>query len=319
MFFRVVKILWVIVLSTILGIILWAWAVSANTNNLFGGMPDLRELENPQSSLASEIYSSDGELLGKFYRENRTQTKYKNISSNVVNALLATEDVRFFEHAGIDLRSLSRVVVGLITFNRQGGGSTISQQLAKNLFGTRTERYEGVLTRSTSPSFLRMGIIKTKEWIMAIRLERAYTKEEIMEMYLNTVDFGRNSFGINVAARRYFNVGPDSLALHQAAVLVGMLKAPTRYNPSINPENAIHRRNVVFAQMEKYDFIDGLQRDSLRILPLHVNEASLMADDEHNQGLAPYFRTVLRNELMEWCKKRGYDLFADGLKIYTTI
>lgn len=318
MFLRVIKILWVLFFLSFFAIWGWIAAVGDNWGGLFGGMPDFKELDNPQNALASVVYAADGEVLGSYFRENRQRTPYDSLSPHLINALIATEDVRFESHSGIDLRSLMRVAVGILTFDLQGGGSTISQQLAKNLFQTRGNKaYEGTLTKKESNKILRMAAIKTKEWILAVRLERSYTKKEIIEMYLNTVDFGRNYFGINTAATKYFGRTPKDLDLHQAAVLVGMLKGPSLYNPISHPKNAINRRNVVFQQLQVAKFISPTQKDSLRNLPLDARQ--ITEDDEHNRGLATYFRTVLRNELLRWCQEKGYDLFADGLKIYTTI
>jgi len=277
-------------------------------------MPSLEQLENPTSEVASELYTADGMLLGKYFRENRSPVEYEQLSPNLINALTATEDVRFDEHSGIDLTGLMRVLVKSI-FLRQsaGGGSTISQQLAKNLFQTRGPKYEGTLAKKNK--YLRLLINKTKEWITAVHLEKSYTKKEIMTMYLNTVDFGSNSFGIKVASKTFFNTSPDSLTIPQAAVLVGVLRAPTDFSPVLHPDSSLNRRNTVFYQMEKYDFITSTQFDSLKKLPLALKYSV----ENHNKGLATYFRGVITDYLIDWSKKRGYDLYSDGLKIYCTI
>jgi penicillin-binding protein 1A len=280
---------------------------------LFGFMPTFEELENPKSNLASEIYSADQVLLGKYYIENRTISHYSELSPPIVNALIATEDARFSEHSGIDFRSMLRVILkNLIGGNRSaGGGSTITQQLAKNLF-----------PRQENPGFFSLVFRKLKEWLIAIKLERNYTKEEITAMYLNTVDFGSQSFGVKSAAKTYFNKIPAELNIEESALLVGMLQAPSRYNPVRNPERAIARREVVLNQMRKYKYITDNQYDSLRVLKINMSKYHLQ---DQNAGTATYFREYLRMYLAEWCanhkKPDGgtYNLYKDGLKIYTTI
>lgn len=315
-FTTAIRWIWLLFGGFWLGVLIWVIAVSGDWFGLFGGMPDLEQLENPRSAVASELYSSDGVLLGKYFRENRSLIEFEHISPNVIDALVATEDVRFEQHSGIDLLSLIRVFYGIVTFDLKGGGSTISQQLAKNLFSTRGARFEGGLAKSMN--IFKIAIIKTKEWILAIRIERAYTKKEIITMYLNTVDFGTNAFGLSVAAKKYFNKDSRKLDIPESAVLVGMLKAPTKYNPKLNPEASKARRNTVLEQMLKYNYLGDEDCERFKAKSLVVNEKILEVDD-HNSGLAPYFRSVLREDLMDWCKQNGYDLFADGLKIYTTI
>ncbi|MFA5781261.1 MAG: PBP1A family penicillin-binding protein [Bacteroidales bacterium] len=280
---------------------------------LLGFMPTFEELENPKSNLASEIYSADQVLLGKYYIENRTISHYSELSPHLVNALIATEDARFSKHSGIDFRSVLRVILkNLIGGNRgAGGGSTITQQLAKNLF-----------PRQEHPDFFSLVFKKLKEWLIAIKLERNYTKEEITAMYLNTVDFGSQSFGVKSAAKTYFNKTPAELNIEESALLVGMLQAPSRYNPVRNPERAMARREVVLNQMRKYKYITDKQYDSLRVLRIDMSRYRLQ---DQNTGPATYFREYLRMYLAEWCvnhKKPGggtYNLYKDGLKIYTTI
>lgn len=326
MFIKLIRLAWITFSIGMLLLVFWVFGVMNNFFGWFGGMPDLQELENPKTELASELRSADGKLLGKYFYENRTPVNIEEISTNMINALLATEDIRFYEHSGIDLISTGRVIKGLLTFNRQGGGSTISQQLAKNLFGTRQGRFDGKLTRIEDGEsrgklkyYLHMLITKTKEWILAIRIERTFTKDEIITLYLNTVDFGRNNFGIQVAAKNYFGVRPDQLTIPQAAVLAGMLKAPTRYNPITNPENCVDRRNVVLSQMRKYGYLDQTAYDSLRLVELTTSDDATNVANEHNEGLAPYFRTVAKNYLVRWGRANGYDVFKDGLIIHTTI
>jgi len=282
----------------------------------FGGlgfMPTFEELENPKSNLASEVYSADQVLLGKYYIENRTVSHYSELSPHIINALIATEDARFIEHSGIDFRSLGRVLFGVITFNRgAGGGSTITQQLAKNLF-----------PRQENPNIFSLVFRKFKEWIIAVKLERNYTKEEILAMYLNTVDFGCQSFGIKSAAKTYFNITPAELNTEQSALLVGMLQAPSKFNPVRNPERAKARREVVLAQMKKYNYLTQKQYDSLKVIKIDMSKYKLQ---DQNTGLATYFREYLRLVLTQWCTthykadgKTPYNLYKDGLKIYTTI
>ena len=277
----------------------------------YGKMPTFEELENPKSNLASEVYSSDGHLLGTYFIENRSNISYREISPNLINAVLAIEDIRFEEHSGIDEKALLRVFYGVATGNSKGGGSTLTQQLAKNLFprGQRLSKPQLVLR-------------KFKEWITALKLERYYSKEEIIAMYLNTVTYGHNTYGIKSATTAFFDCTPDSLNLQQAALMAGVVNAPTRYSPISNPENSISRRNLVLRQMQKYGYITSEVYDSVSQLPLGVSKYTLR---DHNQGLATYLREYLRGELKEWCKNHykpdgtPYNLYKDGLKIYTTI
>jgi penicillin-binding protein 1A len=280
---------------------------------LWGPMPSFEELENPRSNLASQIYSADGVLLGTFFIQNRTNVAHQDISPNMINALLATEDIRFHYHSGIDTRSLFRVLFRNILLGQReaGGGSTITQQLAKNLF-----------PRQEDPSFFSLVIIKLKEWVTAVRLERNYTKEEILTMYLNTVDFGSHAFGIRLASQTYFNTTPDSLAVEQAAVLVGMLKGPSRFHPVRNPERALNRRQVVLNQMYRYNFLTRAEFDSIRSIPLDMSQFRVL---DHQEGLATYFREFIRQEMLAWSQTRtkpdgsNYDIYRDGLRIFTTI
>ncbi|NLF43177.1 MAG: penicillin-binding protein, partial [Bacteroidales bacterium] len=280
---------------------------------LMGFMPSFKELENPQSNLASEIYSADGVMLGTYYIHNRSNVRFEDLSPHLVNALVATEDVRFENHSGVDVRSMFRVIVkNVLGGNRSaGGGSTISQQLAKNLFD-----------RPENPNIFKMVIVKLKEWVTAAKLERNYTKNEIIAMYLNTVDFGSHAFGIKSAAKTYFNTSPDSLKIEEAAILVGMLKAPSWFNPVRNPERAINRREVVLNQMRRYGYITNEMYDSIRNVPLDMSRFRVQ---DQNSGLATYFRESLRLNLIEWCKTKikpdgePYNIYKDGLKIYTTI
>ncbi len=275
-------------------------------------LPTFEELENPKTNLASEVISSDQVVLGKYYIENRTNVHYYDLSPNLINALKATEDIRFEEHSGVDLRGLFRVLFKTI-FARQessGGGSTITQQLAKNLF------HEQPHTK------MERVIQKFQEWVIAVRLEKNYTKEEIMAMYLNTVEFGSNAFGIKSAARAFFNRTPDALNVQESAVIVGLLKAPTYYSPIRNPKHSLERRNTVLTQMNKYKFLTDEELDSIKAIPIKLN----YQNEDHNFGVATYFRESLRGEMINWCKQhinnstgKPYNLYTDGLKIYTTI
>ena len=279
---------------------------------LFGSMPDHTALENPRTNLATEIISSDGKTLGKFYYEdNRTPVAYTELPKHLVEALVATEDVRYYEHAGIDARGTLRAVVKL---GKGGGASTISQQLAKQLFhGEGSRNTFGRITQ------------KIKEWVIATRLERQYTKEEIIAQYFNIYDFGNNADGIRSASRIYFGKEPNDLNINESAMLVGMFKNSSLYNPrpKRNPEGTRNRRNVVLNQMAKYEFIDETLKDSLQQLPLGLN----YSPESHREGIATYFRAYLRGFMKEWVnnpqntKPNGdtYNIYKDGLKIYTTI
>jgi penicillin-binding protein 1A len=286
---------------------------------LFGPLPDFKALENPDSEIASGLYSADGVLLGTYYRENRSPIKYEDLSPHLVNALISTEDVRFEEHSGIDMIAMIRVFVKSILLGQDsGGGSTLSQQTAKNLFKTRGDDSQGVL--SSIPG-LRMLIIKTKEWIVATQLEKSYTKNEILTLYLNTSEFGSNAYGIKTASETFFNKKPSDLAVQEAAVLVGLFKAPTYYSPVYNPDNSLRRRNTVLYQMMKNDHLSQAELDSLSSLPIALDYSVA----NQNKGLATYFREIAKSDLLQWTKENlksdgtAYDLYGDGLKIYTTI
>ncbi|MEI7803056.1 MAG: transglycosylase domain-containing protein, partial [Bacteroidota bacterium] len=275
---------------------------------LFGSMPTFEELENPKSSLATEVYSADGVLLGKYYFENRSESTFEEIPSVLKNALIATEDIRFYDHSGIDYLGTVGGVISTLTGDKRGA-STITQQLALNLF---SQREKNPWKRATQ---------KLQEWIIAVKLERRYTKEEIINLYFNTVAFSDNSFGIKSAARTYFNKLPDSLRVEEAAVLVGMLKGNTLFNPRRNPKRSMDRRNTVMEQMVKYGYLTQAKFDSLKKNPIVLNYTS----PDHNEGVATYFREHLRQDLMKWCKENkkpdgtAYNLYKDGLKVYTTL
>ncbi len=291
--------------------LLFIFLIDINFLYLFGASPSLDELEDPYLQSASELYTADGELLGRYYTENRSPVDYDQISPMMVKALIATEDVRFYKHAGIDWQSIPSIAVYAARGDNRGG-STITQQLAKNLYKTRTKGSVGLLGHIPG---VKTIVSKSKEWITAIKLERRYSKQEIVTMYLNTVDFGANSFGIKTASRTFFGTTPDSLSIPQAAMLVGLLKAPTYYSPIINPKNALVRRNTVMSQMVKYGVLAPEQFASLSQEPIALKYHV----EKHYDGPATYFRGVVNNYLRAWCKKNGYDLYSDGLKIYTTI
>jgi penicillin-binding protein 1A len=301
---RSVKILWRLFFGGLLAVILLF--VGANFG-LLGKMPSIVELENPEANLATEIYSSDGKLMGKYYSENRSEVKFKDISPNVINALIATEDERFEEHSGIDAEALGRVV---FTLGTQGGGSTITQQVAKMMLG------------QGRGNMIVRGFQKVKEWVVAVKLERNFTKEEILTLYLNRAAWG-NVFGIRNASRMFFQKEPKELKIEEAAVLVGVLKG-WNYNPIGYPKAAMDRRNTVINQMVvcKHHFLNPAEATNLKAKPLITNFKKI----DENIGIAPYFRDALKDKLKTWCAanknpKTGepYNLYKDGLKIYTTI
>ena len=353
---KFIKILWITFFSGIAFIFLVFFLITIET---FGPIPTFRELENPETNLATEIFASDGKLLGKFYRENRTIVEFTELSPNVVNALIATEDIRFYEHSGIDGKAILRAIMGVVIGNTKGGGSTITQQLAKNLFPRDTTTYSNKISYYTN-----VGIAKLKEWVTAVKLERNYTKQEIITMYLNTVPFGSHSHGIKSAARTFYSTTPDSLTQDQAAVLIGLLRAPTYYSPKRNPERSLKRRNVVLYQIQRnqkellelhgYKEQNQAYYDSLKELPIKLKYRV----QSHRAGVGTYFREFLRGYMTEnkpelpkdasekskeykeykkdsirwnadplrgWCHKNKkpngefFNLYTDGIKIYTTI
>ncbi len=308
---RLASIIWSFLAIIILGPTLLVLLISIDFLGLFGGMPSTDNLANPKSELASEVFSADGALIGKYFRENRSPVRFEELSPNLIKALYATEDIRFDKHSGIDFKGTGSIFLYLV-IGKKRGSSTLTQQLAKNLFATRSEAYEGTLSHLPG---IRTLLVKAKEWITAIRLERSYTKKEILTMYLNTVHFGSNAYGIKTASRTFFNTSPSKLTEPQAAMLVGMLKAPSLYSPIFNPSRALRRRNTVLDQMEKYNLISEARSDSLQATPLTLNYKV----ESHNDGIATYFRAELRKELLAFCKERQLDLFADGLKVRTTI
>ena len=355
---KMIKWIWCVALApfAFVGVLLLLTALG-----VFGRMPSFEELENPRSNLATEIYSEDGKVIGTFFVQNRSYVQYADLFPSdstlrirldgyevppIVAALISTEDIRFRGHSGIDIPSLARVAVKTLLMQNtsQGGGSTITQQLAKNLFPRDTARNRGAVVRKA-----KLVTAKLKEWITTLKLEYNYTKEEIAAMYLNTVEFGSNAYGIKSAAHTFFNKEPDELNVQEAAVLVGVVNAPTRYSPVRNPDNALARRNLVLSRMEEAGALTRRQRDSIAALPIVLNYRPV----SHNEGSATYFREMLRlvmnaerpkrsqfynewdydqavkeydeNPLYGWCLKNRkadgtpYNIYRDGLKIYTTI
>lgn len=340
---RSIKIFWIVFISPFALLI---FLLLLTAMGLFGKLPSFEELENPKSNISTEIYSEDGEMIGSFFLQNRSYVDYEDLSKNLVAALVSTEDSRFYSHSGIDFMSLGRVVVKTLALgNRdQGGGSTITQQLAKNLFPRDTVIYTNAVSRNG-----KLVMSKLKEWITAIKLEYNYTKEEIVAMYLNTVAYGSNAYGIKSAARTFFGKTPKDLNIEESALLVGVVNAPTKYSPVRNPERSIVRRNTVIDRMEDNGYLSRKTRDSLQALPITLNFKPI----SHNEGRGTYFREMLRNTmtadepkrssyysdwdyeqdvkewnnnpLYGWCNKNRksdgtkYNIYRDGLKIYTTI
>ena len=278
---------------------------------LFGSMPSFEELENPQTNLASEIISADGKILGTYYVENRSNVRYAELSPYMAQALISIEDERFAEHSGIDRKALFRVAFGVLTGRKKGGGSTITQQLAKNLF-----------PRDENLSTPKLVLRKFQEWITATKLEHNYSKEEIVAMYLNTVTFGHNSFGIRSAASTFFDKTPKEMNIEECALMAGVVNAPTRFSPIRNPERSTNRRNLVLQKMADNGFITQAECDSISQIPIDMTHFGIM---DHNTGQATYFREFLRGYLNDWAKDntrpdgKPYNIYRDGLRIYTTI
>ena len=300
------------VASLVVMFVLYLLAVEFNFLWLFGKSPSVDMIKNKRPAQASEIYSDDGQQIGKFFSENRTPVDYEDVNPVFWEALIDTEDERFYKHHGIDYTAFAAALKDYVLHNDARGASTITQQLAKNLFRVRTEYSTGLLGNIPG---LKMLVMKSKEWITALKLEYFFTKEEILTQYANTVDFGSNAFGIKTAAKTYFGTTPKDLTVEQAAVLVGMLKATTYYNPRIHPDNAVKRRNVVLDNMRRHSHLSQAAFDSLKVTEIDLDFSVENAYD----GKANYFREAVANELREWCRDNGYDLYTDGLKIYTTL
>ncbi len=338
---KIVKWFWTLItcgIAMVAGLLVLVW--------MFADIPSFEELENPDSKLATQVIAEDGEILTTFHIENRSYVTYDELSPNLVNAAIATEDVRFYNHSGIDFRALARVAFKTVLGGNsgQGGGSTITQQLAKTLYPR-----EDVSSKIPGMSILKMVWIKLKEWITAVKLERNYTKDEIMNMYMNQVFFGSNAYGIKAASQTFFAKNPIDLTVEESATLVGMVNKPTRYNPALNPDKSLVRRNFVISQMEKAGFITKAECDSIQQIPITLSYQI----QDHNAGFGPYFRDMLRRTmnakkpkkssyaqyedyvvdslqwaddgLYGWLNKNkkadgsSYNLDRDGLRIYTTI
>lgn len=300
--------LWIIFGCFILLIVLFFFCVA---KGVFGTMPTFEELENPQTNLATEIISCDGKVLGTYYVENRSNVRYSELSPYIPQALISIEDERFTEHSGIDEKALFRVAFGVITGRKKGGGSTITQQLAKNLF-----------PRGENLSKPKLVLRKFQEWITATKLEYNYSKEEIVAMYLNTVAFGHNAFGIRSASKTFFDKSPQDLNIEEAALMAGVVNAPTRFSPVRNPERSMERRNRVLKKMAENGYITQAECDSISLIPIDMSHFNVM---DHNSGQATYFREFLRGQLQDWAKDtkrpdgQPYNIYRDGLRIYTTI
>ena len=305
---KAIRNLWIVFGSFLLLVILFFFCVA---KGVFGTMPSFDELENPRTNLATEIISADGKILGTYYIENRSNVRYAELSHYMPEALISIEDERFTEHSGIDERALFRVAFGVLTGRKKGGGSTITQQLAKNLF-----------PRGENLSKPKLVLRKFQEWITATKLEHNYSKEEIVAMYLNTVAFGHNAFGIRSAASTFFDKKPIEMNIEECALMAGVVNAPTRYSPVRNPEMSINRRNLVLKKMAENGFITQAECDSISLIPIDMSHFNIK---DHNSGQATYFREFLRGELNEWAKNttradgQPYNIYRDGLRIYTTI
>lgn len=291
--------------------LLYLGMVDINFLWLFGKSPGLSSIHNPNQPIASEIYSADSVLIGKFFRENRSPVKYEEISPKLIKTLVYTEDERFYQHFGIDIQGVFAAIKDMAKGDARGA-STITQQLVKNMFKVRSQYSTGLLGKIPG---IKLLIMKSKEWITAVKIECFYSKEEILTMYLNTVDFGSNAYGIKTASNTYFHTTPKDITYEQAATLVGLLKATTTYNPRLNPKNSLKRRNVVLENLLKHKAISRQEFDSLKQIPIKLNYSIASNYD----GQALYFREAVASELESWCKENDVDLYADGLKIYTTV
>ena len=298
--------------TMIVAFILFLVAVDINFLWLFGKSPKLSAIMNPVTAEASEIYSADGQVIGKFFSENRTPVKYEDVNPVFWEALISTEDERFFQHFGIDFGGVIAAAKDYVVHHDARGASTITQQLVKNMFRVRTQYSTGLLGYIPG---VKMLIMKSKEWITAVKIELFFNKQEILTMYANTVDFGSNAFGIKTACKTYFGTTPKNLTADQAAILVGMLKATTYYNPRINPKNSLKRRNVVLNNMLEHGHLTQAAYDTLKAKPIKLDYSV----ESNYDGQAQYFREAVADELREWCKINGLDLYTSGLKIYTTI
>lgn len=299
-------------LSFIIVFILYLVAVDINFLWLFGKSPSMEMIKNPVTNQASELYSADGVLIGKYFSENRTPVEYNDVNPIFWQTLISTEDERFFHHFGIDFQGVAAAAKDYVVHRDARGASTITQQLVKNMFRVRTQYSTGLLGNIPG---IKMLIMKSKEWITAVKIEMLFDKKDILTMYANTVDFGSNAFGIKTACKTYFGNSPKELNAEQAAVLVGMLKATTYYNPKINPKNSLKRRNTVLNNMVSHGHLTAKEADSLKNIPIILDYSV----ESNYDGQASYFREAVANYLKDWCKENGLDIYNSGLKIYTTI
>jgi penicillin-binding protein 1A len=298
-------------LHFILIIIVFLGMVDLNFLWLFGKSPKLSQINNPKQKIASELFAADGKMIGKYFDENRTPVKLNEISPIMIKTLINTEDVRFYEHHGIDLKATFSILWYMAKGDKRGG-STITQQLVKNLFKTRENYSRGLFGHIPG---IKMIIYKAKEWVTSLKIELFYKKDEILNMYFNTVDFGSNAYGIKTASRTFFNIKPSQLNIEQSALLVGILKAPTYYSPISQRDRALERRNTVLGQLLKYKMISQTEFDSISKIPIQLNYSV----ENNYDGKAPYFREAVSSYLKTWLKEKNLNLYEDGLKIYTTL
>jgi penicillin-binding protein 1A len=300
-----------IVMNSLILVLIFAFLVNINFLWLFGRTPSVDEVYNPDQNIASELYSADGKLIGKFFNENRVPVKLNEVSPIFVKVLINTEDVRFYEHHGVDMKATFAIFWSMFKGEKRGG-STLTQQLVKNMYKTRAKDSRGLLGHIP---LINTVVAKIKEVITSVKIEMNYSKDEILLMYLNTVDFGNNTFGIKTAAKTYFNKKPSLLNIQESAVLVGLLKAPTYYNPLQNKKNSLKRRNAIFQQLAKNEIITKKGADSLSKIPIELDYNV----EENYDGEAIYFRQSVANYLKKWLKENKIDLYGDGIKIYTTL
>lgn len=316
-FRKVVRIVWILFFCWLFGVPLYIYTVSIDLFGMYGGLPDLKAIENPENDFSSEVLSADGVSLGRYFVFNRAQVRYEDLSPALVKTLVISEDHRFYQHSGMDFWAYLRVAKGMLMLNPEGGGSTLTQQVAKNLF---TQNKELDLNGWVVKDFLkgdypRRAIEKTKEWIISVHLERNFTKEEIITLYFNTVRFG-DVGGIQVAAKTFFNKKANELNIQETAVLIGMLQANSAFNPKINYDRSLSKRNEVLGKLLTHGFLKSKKAlDSLCALPIELHYRV----QNQNQGLATYFRSAIRPELSAWARERGLDLNTAGLRIYTTL
>jgi penicillin-binding protein 1A len=300
-----------ILMNSVILVLIFVFMVNINFLWLFGRTPSVEEVYNPEQNIASELYSADGKLIGKYFNENRVPVKLNEVAPIFVKVLINTEDIRFYEHHGVDVKATFAIFWSMFKGEKRGG-STITQQLVKNMYKTRAKDSRGLLGHIP---FVNTAVAKIKEIITSVKIEMNYSKDEILLMYLNTVDFGNNTFGIKTAAKTYFNKKPSMLNIQESAVLVGLLKAPTYYNPLQNKKNSLKRRNAIFQQLAKNQIITKKGADSLSKIPIELDYNV----EENYDGEAIYFRQSVANYLKKWLKDNKIDLYGDGIKIYTTL